>query len=152
MVGSLSSAMPLCSRHAMCEIPQLCTVNVRFRPMLDWEDLRHFLMLAREGTLSAAARGLGVDHATVARRVRSLESETGLKLVDRRNRSYALTDEGRRIAATAAPMEAAAFAVGRAVLAVKPGIQGEVAISAPPSLANAFIAPQILRLRLRHPG
>jgi DNA-binding transcriptional LysR family regulator len=120
--------------------------------MLDWEDLRHFLMLAREGTLSAAARGLGVDHATVARRVRSLESETGLKLVDRRARSYTLTDEGRRIAATAEPMEEAAFAVGRAVLAVKPGIRGEVAISAPPSLANAFIAPQILRLRQRHPG
>lgn len=120
--------------------------------MLDWEDLRHFLMLAREGTLSAAARGLGVDHATVARRVRSLEAETGLKLVDRRARSYTLTDQGSRIAATAAPMEEAAFAVGRAVLAVKPGVRGEVAVSAPPSLANAFIAPQILRLRLRHPG
>ena len=120
--------------------------------MQDWEDLRHFLMLAREGTLSAAARGLGVDHATVARRIRAIESETGLKLVDRRNRSYTLTDEGQRIAATAKPMEEAAFAVGRAVLAVKPGVQGEVAISAPPSLASALIAPQIVRLRQRHPG
>ena len=120
--------------------------------MLDWEDLRHFLMLAREGTLSAAARGLGVDHATVARRIRAIESETGLKLVDRRARSYTLTDEGRRVAATAEPMEQAAFAVGRAVQAVKPGVRGEVAISAPPSLASALIAPQIVRLRRRHPG
>ena len=54
--------------------------------MADWEDIRHFVALAREGTLSAAARTLGVDHATVARRVAALEASTGLKLVDRRAR------------------------------------------------------------------
>lgn len=120
--------------------------------MSDWENLRHFVVLAREGTLSAAARLLGVDHATVARRVAALEAETGLKLVDRRARSYQLTDHGRRIAATALPMEEAAFAVGRAVQAVKPGLRGEVAISSPPSLANALIAPRLLLLRRQHPG
>lgn len=77
--------------------------------MLDWNDLRHFVVLAREGTLSAAARTLRVDHATVARRVAALEAATALKLVDRRARSYALTADGRRIAAAAAPMEEAAF-------------------------------------------
>ena len=120
--------------------------------MSDWEDLRHFVVLAREGTLSAAARLLGVDHATVARRVAALEADTGLKLVDRRARNYQLTDDGRRIAATAMPMEEAAFAVGRAVQAAKPGLRGEVSISSPPSLANALIAPQLFRLRHRHPG
>jgi DNA-binding transcriptional LysR family regulator len=120
--------------------------------MADWEDLRHFVVLAREGTLSAAARRLGVDHATVARRVAALEADTGLKLVDRRARSYQLTDDGRRIAATALPMEEAAFAVGRAVQAAKPGLAGEVSISSPPSLANALIAPQLFRLRQKHPG
>lgn len=120
--------------------------------MSDWENLRHFVVLAREGTLTAAARQLGVDHATVARRVAALEAEIGLKLVDRRARSYQLTDDGRRIAATAAPMEEAAFAVAHAVQAAKPGLRGEVSISAPPSLANALIAPQLSRLRRRHPG
>jgi DNA-binding transcriptional LysR family regulator len=120
--------------------------------MSDWENLRHFVVLAREGTLSGAAKRLGVDHATVARRVAALEAETGLKLVDRRARSYQLTDDGRRIAATAMPMEEAAFAVGRAVQAAKPGLRGEVSISSPPSLANALIAPQFFRLRHRHPG
>ena len=120
--------------------------------MSDWENLRHFVVLAREGTLSAAARQLGVDHATVARRVAALEAETGLKLIDRRARSYALTDDGRRIAATALPMEEAAFAVGRAVQAAKPGLRGEVSVSAPPSLANALVAPQLYRLRRRHAG
>ena len=120
--------------------------------MADWEDIRHFVALAREGTLSAAARGLGVDHATVARRVAALEASTGLKLVDRRARITSLTDEGRRIAAVAAPMEEAAFAVGRTAQAAKPGVEGEVAVSAPPNFASAVIAPQLIRLRQQHPG
>jgi DNA-binding transcriptional LysR family regulator len=120
--------------------------------MLDWEDLRHFVVLAREGTLSAAARALGVDHATVARRVAALEASTALKLLDRRARATTLTDDGRRIAAVAAAMEEAAFAVGRAVQAAKPGVGGEVSVSAPPSLANALIAPHLVRLRQQHPG
>jgi DNA-binding transcriptional LysR family regulator len=120
--------------------------------MSDWEDLRHFVVLAREGTLSAAARRLGVDHATVARRVAALEAETGLKQIDRRARSYQLTDDGKRIAATVMPMEEAAFAVGRAVQAAKPGLRGEVSISSRPALANALIAPHLFELRTRHPG
>ena len=120
--------------------------------MPDWNDLRHFVVLAREGTLSAAARALGVDHATVARRVAALEAATALKLVDRRARSYALTNDGRRIAAAAAPMEEIAFAVERAMQAAKPGISGEVSISAPPSLANALIAPRLIELRRQHPN
>jgi DNA-binding transcriptional LysR family regulator len=120
--------------------------------MSDWEDIRHFVALAREGTLSAAARTLGVDHATVARRVAALEASTGLKLVDRRARATTLTEHGRRIAAVAAPMEEAAFALSRTAQAAKPGIDGEVTISAPPNFASAVIAPQLVRLRQQHPG
>ena len=43
--------------------------------MFDWENLRHFLAVAREGTLSGAARSLKVDHATVSRRLAALEAE-----------------------------------------------------------------------------
>ena len=120
--------------------------------MSDWEDIRHFVALAREGTLSAAARTLGVDHATVARRVAALEASTGLKLVDRRARATLLTEDGRRIAAVAAPMEEAAFALSRTAQAAKPGVGGEVTISAPPNFASAVIAPQLVRLRQQHPG
>jgi DNA-binding transcriptional LysR family regulator len=120
--------------------------------MSDWEDIRQFVALAREGTLSAAARTLGVDHATVARRVAALEASTGLKLVDRRARATLLTEDGRRIAAVAAPMEEAAFALSRTAQAAKPGVDGEVTISAPPNFASAVIAPQLVRLRQQHPG
>jgi DNA-binding transcriptional LysR family regulator len=52
--------------------------------MFDWEDLRHFTVFAQEKSLSAAARQLKVDHATVARRVAALEEALRLKLVERR--------------------------------------------------------------------
>jgi len=120
--------------------------------MSDWENIRHFVTLAREGTLSAAARTLGVDHATVARRVAALERSTGLKLVDRRARTTTLTEDGKRVAAVAAPMEEAAFALGRAAQAAKPGLDGEVTISAPPNFASSVIAPQLVRLYRQHPG
>jgi DNA-binding transcriptional LysR family regulator len=120
--------------------------------MADWENLRHFAALAREGTLSAAARQIGVDHATVARRVAALEASMRLKLIDRRTRSHVLTEDGKRIAALAARMEEAAFAVARAVQATRTDIQGDVTVSAPPSLANALVAPRLVRLRRRHPG
>lgn len=120
--------------------------------MFDWQDLRHFAALAREKSLSAAARRLNVDHATVARRVAALEASLALKLVDRRPRSSALTADGERIAALAARMEGDAFAVARAAQAAQAGLAGEVAISAPPSLASALIAPRLGELRQRHPG
>lgn len=120
--------------------------------MIDWSDLHHFLALAREGSLSAAARALGVDHVTVARRVAALEASMSLKLVDRRPRSYVLTEDGKRIAAIGAQMEEIAFAVERAARASKPELDGEISISAPPSLANILIAPKLMQLRQRYPG
>lgn len=120
--------------------------------MFDWEDLRHFAALARHKSLSAAARRLAVDHATVARRVAALEARLSLKLVDRRPRAYALTADGARIAALAGAMEDRAFAVARVARAAQPGLAGTVTISAPPSLAYALIAPRLVTLRERHPG
>ena len=46
----------------------------------NWDDLRVFLTLAREGTLTTAAKALGVSHPTVARRVRALEKQIGARL------------------------------------------------------------------------
>jgi len=61
---------------------------------LDWEDVRYFIALARHGTLSATARALRVNHATVARRIASLETQLGHPMFDRRASGYTLTAEG----------------------------------------------------------
>jgi DNA-binding transcriptional LysR family regulator len=121
-------------------------------PGADWQDLRHFAALAREGSLSAAARWLRVDHATVARRVAALEAALGLKLVDRRARAYALTAEGRRIAAIAGRMETTAFELDRAARGAQAGLAGPVTVTAPPTLAATLIAPRLSTLYAAHPG
>lgn len=119
--------------------------------MFDWEDLRYFVVFAQEKSLSAAARRLSVDHATVARRISALEKALNLKLVDRRPRSYALTVDGDRIAQSAQRMEAESFAVQRTAQTGQEGYAGEVTVSAPPAMACALIAPRIQLLREQYP-
>src|SRR5437764_10909486 len=63
----------------------------------DWEDIRYFLALARHGSLSAAARDLHVTHATVSRRITSLEELLGGPLFERRADGYALTSQGQEL-------------------------------------------------------
>ncbi len=119
--------------------------------MFDWENLRHFTVFAREKSLSAAARQLKVDHATVARHIASLEESLRLKLVERRPRAYFLTPDGERIAELGMRMELESLAVQRTASAGQSGITGEVAISAPPAMAAMLIAPRLGKLREQYP-
>jgi DNA-binding transcriptional LysR family regulator len=65
---------------------------------MNWEDYRYFLALADTGSFSAAARELGVDHSTVARRVNALETTFGVRLIDRLPKSVMLTVDGKLVA------------------------------------------------------
>ncbi|MDY0871512.1 LysR family transcriptional regulator [Dongia rigui] len=103
--------------------------------MLDWDDLRYFMALADSGSLAAAARKLGVEHATVARRVAALEDRLGTALVDRRTRRTQLTEAGRKVASRTRAMEDEAFAIERDLLGNGPEAAIELAVSAPPQLA-----------------
>jgi DNA-binding transcriptional LysR family regulator len=120
--------------------------------MFDWEDLRHFNAFAQEKSLSAAARRLNVDHATVARRVAALEDALKLKLVERRPRAYFLTSDGERIAELGKRMELESLAVQRTASAGQSVIAGDVAVSAPPNMAAFLIAPRLAKLRAKHPA
>jgi len=120
--------------------------------MPDWENLRYFLILARSGTLSGAARELAVEHATVARRIAALEEELGARLVDRRGRRLSLTSAGERIAEMAGRMNAQAEAIERAAAGGRVEIAGQVTVSAPPAFAATMLAEPIVELRRRYPG
>lgn len=119
---------------------------------MNWDDLRHFSALASAGSLSAASRLLGVEHATVARRVTSLEEHLGVQLIDRRARRWKLTNEGERIAAIADRMETEVQAVRRAADGARSELSGTVTISAPPALTLAFLTAPLVDLQTRHPG
>ncbi|CAG9227080.1 DNA-binding transcriptional LysR family regulator [Paraburkholderia tropica] len=120
--------------------------------MFDWQDLRYFLVLARVGTLSGAANELAVEHATIGRRVASLETALGLKLVYRMPRSVRLTDEGKALAALAASMPDGAQAVEAYALRASAALSGTVRISVPPTLGSHCIAPRMRAFREANPG
>ena len=104
--------------------------------------MRFFLAVARDGSLSGAARTLKVEHSTVARRVGALESSLGVRLFDRLPRSWALTREGEALVEPAQQLEQQALAFGRAAASTS-GLDGRVRISAPPMFASQFLVPRL---------
>ncbi len=127
--------------------PHLCN-NA---PMIDWQDLLHFVVLARTGSLSAASRALGVDHATVGRRIAALERALDLRLIDRLPRSSPLTSDGRAIEELAMEIEERVEAIRRYSRGAAAKSVSAIRVSAPPSIAAHLIAPGIADFRLKHP-
>lgn len=74
------------------------------RAMFSWDDLRHLLAFARNGSTLAAAKALGVNQSTVHRRLTALEEQLGRRLVERRLTGYQLTEASDR---TCCPMRSA---------------------------------------------
>jgi molybdate transport repressor ModE-like protein len=119
------------------------------RTDLNWQDVRIFLALARHGSLSAAARMLSVNHATIARRLHSLEETLGEKLVERRPDGYALTPAGAHALEAASDMEQAAQILSRGMQDGTPS--GLVRISSSPGLSGGFLISRLPALTARYP-
>jgi molybdate transport repressor ModE-like protein len=118
--------------------------------MPDWKDVRIFAALARHGSLSATARALAITHATVARRIATLERTLGTKLFRRRPGGYELTGAGRSALEAADAMESAATALAR--LEPEPALTGVVRVTATTSVAEGFLIPRLVELRRQQPG
>ena len=119
------------------------------RTELDWQDVRIFLALARCGSLSAAARMLSVNHATIARRLHSLEESLGEKLVERRPDGYVLTPAGMHVLEAASDMEQAAQVLRRGSQDGTPS--GLIRISSSPGLTGGFLVSRLPVLTARYP-
>ncbi|MCP8938802.1 LysR family transcriptional regulator [Alsobacter sp. SYSU M60028] len=118
----------------------------------NWDDLRFFLAVARAGRLTVAARRLGADHATVSRRIASLEAALKATLFERRPQGYALTPHGERLVATAEAIESAALAASSDIGGADLALSGSVRIGAPDGFGSLFLAPRTARLVARYPG
>jgi DNA-binding transcriptional LysR family regulator len=119
---------------------------------IDWDDLRHFLALAQAGTFLGAARQIGVEHATIRRRIAALEKDLGRKLVDRRGRRIVLTDDGEQVARHAALVAQQMAVIEQLGRASATEMRGHVRISAPPALSSVLLAKPIAAIRREHPG
>lgn len=116
-----------------------------------WDDLRYFLAVARSGQLTTAAKRLQVDNATVARRIKVLETALDAQLFDRNPKGYRLTDVGRRLMPSAEAVETTTLEARSLVQGSGDALEGVVRIGAPDGFGSCFLAPRIHKLAERHP-
>lgn len=119
--------------------------------MLDWNDLRYFLAVARGGSTLAAARALRVSQTTVARRVAALEDHLQLPLFDRRQAGYRLTSAGEELLPQAHAVEAAARAFADAADSRTRDVSGTVKVTTEDVYAVTLLLPLLAELRELHP-
>lgn len=130
----------------------VCTMTVKKRTSdFDWDDARSFLALARAGSLSGAARTLGVNHATIGRRLAGFEATLGLTLIERRASGWTLTRDGQAVATAAAAMEQAADSVGLRARGADAALSGAVRLSATEGIAERLVAPSLVAFHQRYP-
>lgn len=119
--------------------------------MLDWNDLRYFLAVAREGSTLAAGRSLRVSQTTVARRVVALERALGFPVFEKRQAGYVLTPLGEGLLERAEIVEAAASSFVEAAAAQARDLSGTVRITTEEIYATALLAPLLAELHQQHP-
>ncbi|MEQ9074546.1 MAG: LysR family transcriptional regulator [Sandaracinaceae bacterium] len=119
---------------------------------MNWNDLRFVLALSRAGSLSGAAKALGVDHTTVGRRVDALEAALSLRLFTRSRRGIVPTADAERLLDSFRRVEEAVHAVERSAQAQAQSLEGTVRITSPETFGVSYLAPRLAHLGRRHPG
>lgn len=120
--------------------------------MFDWNDIRHFLAVARTGTTLAAARELRVSQSTVARRIAVLEEALGLELFDKRPSGYLPTDIAQGLLAAAEQTEASMKAFAAQASAAKRGLSGTVRLTTNEVFASFFLVRAMREFRVAYPN
>jgi DNA-binding transcriptional LysR family regulator len=118
---------------------------------MNWDDYRFFLSVARTGRLSQAGQQLGVDHATVGRRIKALEAALEINLFDRSPQGYHLTDAGQRLIDIAETMESGAIHAQAEIGGKDQEISGIVRIGAPEGVASYVLTDIAIDLCRKHP-
>jgi len=118
----------------------------------DWNRARAFLVAAEEGSLSAAARALGVAQPTLGRQVAALEDELGVALFERGSSGLELTPDGMELLQHVRAMGEAAGQLSLTASGRSDSIEGDVCISATEAMAMYRLPDIIKRLRKLHPG
>ncbi len=119
--------------------------------MLNWDDLRLFLAVAREGSISGAARQLGVQHSTVSRRLRILEKALGARLIERKKGAYELTPAGASLTLSVRQMEKTALDAEGALSGKDALLTGELRITAINNMATTVLMPMFASFSRKYP-
>src|ERR1700748_292574 len=119
--------------------------------MIDWDDVRYFLAAARGGSVRAAAKSLGVNHATVLRRIAQLEERLGAQMFEKLPSGYRLTAAGDEVLELANQMEASSHQLETRVFGRDQGVRGLLRVTLPPPLATRLLMPDFAEFARLHP-
>lgn len=118
---------------------------------IGWELYRSFLGVLREGSLSGAARSLGITQPTVGRHIQALESALGLALFTRSQTGLMPTEAALAIRSHAESMSTAVAALRRAAESHGEGVKGTVRVSASEVIGVEVLPSIVARLQQQHP-
>jgi DNA-binding transcriptional LysR family regulator len=121
------------------------------KEIMDWNDLRYFLAVARSGSLTRTALDLQVSQSTVSRRIAELETSLGARLFVRHQTGYYLTDEGQRMQKDAEQIEESVLALERGAAGSDLGAAGTVRLATAENLATDLIIPALPAFVRRYP-
>ncbi len=138
-------------------IDETCLIGMQIRMdwrsvKFDWNRARAFLVTAEEGSLSAAARALGMAQPTLGRQVSALEEELGVVLFERIGRSLTLTESGLELVEHVRAMGDAATLVSLTASGQSQSIEGTISITASEAFSAFILPPIIATLRRTEPG
>src|SRR5206468_12687354 len=115
--------------------------TVRDCTMIDWDDVRYFLAVARGGSVRAAAERLGVNHSTVLRRIAQLEERLGARMFEKLPSGYRLTAAGEEVLELANQMEASSNQLETRVFGRDRSVRGLLRVTLAPPLATHLLMP-----------
>src|SRR6201993_1069015 len=118
--------------------------------MIDWDDIRYFLAVARGGSVRAAAERLGVNHSTVLRRIAQLEERLGAHMVKKLPSGYRLTEGGEEVLELADQMEASSQLLETRVFGRDQSVRGLLRMTLAPTLATHLLMPDFAEFARLH--
>lgn len=119
---------------------------------VDWKLMHSFLQVAQNGSLSSAARNLGVSQPTLTRNIQALEKQTKLQLFQRTTQGVSLTEAGNRLVDAAQSMDDAADQFNRQVAGLSDELVGDVRISVSEIVGIYLLPPALAAFRKLHPA
>jgi DNA-binding transcriptional LysR family regulator len=120
--------------------------------MFNWDDLRSFLAVTRTQSLSEAAKAVGVNHTTVARRIQALEESLAVRLFDKTPTGYLLTDAGSTLLKLAEQVETTCISAQDLISSENPKLTGTVRLSLPEGFGTHFLVKHLGELCQQYPG
>lgn len=120
--------------------------------MIDWDDIRYFLAAARGGSVRAAAKSLGVNHATVLRRIAQLEDRLGAQMFEKLPSGYRLTGAGEEVLEFADQMQASSRQLETRVFGRDQSVGGLLRVTLPAPLSAHLLMPDLADFVRLHPG